>query len=93
MNINKVLIETNQTRPHMTIFFLICWEKTKRFSLIVNSVKILSEKDKKIQRKYKFVEKWINVSNNDKVYKALTAHNEIVGNDTSLLKNKWQKSE
>ena len=36
----------------MTIFFLIYWKKSKRFSLIVNSVKILSEKDKKIQREY-----------------------------------------
>ena len=52
MNINKVLIETNQTRPHMTIFFLIYREKSKRFSLLVNSVKIPSEKDKKIQREY-----------------------------------------
>ena len=47
MNINKVLIETNKTRPHITITFLIYWEKSKRFSLIVNSVKILSEKVEK----------------------------------------------
>ena len=42
----------------MTIFSLIYWEKSKRFSLIVNSVKILSEKDKKIQREYKILFGW-----------------------------------
>ena len=52
MNINKVLIETNQTRSHMTMFFLINWEHLRRFSLNMNSVKIPSEKDKKKQREY-----------------------------------------
>ena len=47
MNINNILIETNQTRPHMTIFFLIDWKQLRRFSLSMNSAKILSEKDKK----------------------------------------------
>ena len=37
----------NQTRPHITIFCLIYWEEFKGFSLIMNSVKIPSEKDKK----------------------------------------------
>ena len=38
--------------PTWLYFFLIYWEKSKRLSLIVNNVKILNEKDKKIQREY-----------------------------------------
>ena len=44
MNINSVPIETNQTRPHMTIFFSKLIKKIRRFSLCT---KISNEKDKK----------------------------------------------
>ena len=42
--IKYIFIKTNLTRPHMTIFLIICWKWFRKFSPIMNSVKILSRK-------------------------------------------------